>query len=263
MMAAWALLVIGGILIAFSIVYALTVLLPTVPPWALSGVVGIGVLLIGGGLQFQARQKLEVFRPLQAHTADLANEATQVAGHFDEAITATKDALSRTTASVNEVAQTIKKSTDIHYQVDQHPWAMFAGAACLGYVGGALLNGAGRQSHAPMASHLGHAPSHTTPSNGAITNGNAPLPESPVEEAGLFEKFGDLLAPQATLLREIAVGTIFALARDLARDAVAKPFAQPIEDFFNDATKKFGGRPVPPGQFKAAAVSPSPVTTGH
>ena len=74
---------------------------------------------------------------------------------------------------------------------------------------------------------------------------------------GIFAKLGEALAPQAELARQVAIGALFSLARDFAHDAVAKPMAQPVDDFFNDAAKKFGGRPLSPGalsSFGARAV---------
>jgi hypothetical protein len=74
---------------------------------------------------------------------------------------------------------------------------------------------------------------------------------------------GEVLAPQAELARELAIGALFSLARDIAHDAVAKPMAQPVDDFFNDAARKFGGKPLAPGALNAFGSGAAPEESRH
>lgn len=234
---AWTAIATGGLLLGFALVHALVALYPGTPVWIGFGVVGLPVLLAGGGLFIAAQSRLESLRPLHVRAVELANETAQIAGHANDAIESTRSSIHKTVGSVQATVNSVKSATDLRHQIEMRPLAMFAGAAGLGYAGGVLLN----------SNTVGTPRAH--PARAAT--GKDPDTESASEEPGIFAKLGEVLAPQAELAREIAIGAIFSLVRDLARDAVAKPLEQPVDDFFNGAAKRFGGRPLARGTFKS------------
>lgn len=250
-MAACAVLTIGGTLVCFALIYALTALFPAMPLWAFFGAVGVAVLGVGGGLIMAARTRIAALQPLNDESAALVGEAVAVGNRVVETIESTKAAVCDTVATVTGAVASIKEATNVSHQVEKHPWVMFAGAAGLGYVGGMLIDAASGPA-SPRSS--------VPPMNGAGPADRAGV-SSPAGERffaneshaapGFLGKLGDVLGPQAEVLREIAIGTLFGLARDLVRDVVSKPLEQPVDNFFNGAARNFGGRPVASGTHSA------------
>ncbi len=244
---AWGVLIIGGVLVGFGVGQTLHAQFPQLPLGVWFAGLGLATLVGGGVLIGKGRGKLDALQPFQGDTAAAAAEAGQVVVRVDEAIESTKDALRRTADTLHETIASVKQATDLTYQVDQRPWTMVAGAAGVGFVGGTLLNAT---SARPAESHTPHAGNGST--------GNLGGPHAPSH--GLFAHLGDALAPHAGLAREIAVGALFGMARDFARKGVSKSFEGPMDDFFNDAAKRYGVRPTPSGASKTAAA---PTPPGH
>ena len=243
--AAWATMIIGGVLVCLALVYALALLLPVVPLWAWFAVVGLPTLGVGVILCASARQRLASLQPMPGTATETAEEVGQMATHLGESIESAKASISRTVDTVKSTVESIEHAVDLNYQVQQRPWAMLAGAAGLGYVGGAIIHAA-----TDRASHRQHAANGHTPGNASDTEWT-----SRRDEPGLFDKLGDLIAPQAQLARDIAIGALFGLARDWAREGVSKPLSEPVNDFFDRAAKKFGGDTPPQEKKKASATN--------
>jgi len=242
--AAWATMVIGGMLVGLALVYGLAVLVPALPVWAWFAIIGLPTVGAGVVLCISARQKLASLQPDPAEVDETADDARQTAEQLGENIESAKASINRGVESMKSAVESIKQSVDLNHQVQQRPWIMLFGAAGLGFVGGAILHSAtGRadQRH---------------PGNGRTRTGDVgPQPPERQEDPGMFAKLGDLFAPQAQLARDVAVGTIFQLARDWVRDGKKSPLSQPMKDFFDESEKKFGGRTPPPNAAKAAATN--------
>lgn len=247
---AWASLVVGGTLASFAAVHALAALNPALPLWSWYGLVGLPAMVLGAVLLLSARTKLTQLQPLDEHAVEIVCEMAQIAGQLSER-------LESTTGTIKSTVESIRSATDLRQQVEKRPWAMFAGAASLGYVSGAMLVARAPASHPPHAVAPERAGQDRAPQGATSGSSEALEPDSAPREPGILEKLGEVLAPQMELARQIAIGTIFSLVRDLARDAMPQPLEQPVDDFFNGATKKFGGRPLARGTFK----SPAPATT--
>ncbi len=253
---AWAALSVGGTLFGIGFVHALGAFAPELPMWAGYLLAGAAMLVAGIVLYSGAKAKLDALEPLREHAAEVANDAVLVADLVNEAVISTKESIQSGVDSVKSTVESIRNAADINYQVEHRPWTMFITATGLGFIGGTLLssvsiNGTSRRVHPPNGSK--HAP-EAGPSGVGITSESVPVPEEP----GFIAKLGELLTPQAEMVRELAIGALFSLARDFAHDAVAKPMVQPVDDFFNDAARKFGGKPLAPGalgSFKTGAVA--------
>lgn len=248
---AWAVVVTGGILVCFSLVHAFGALFPGMPLWACYGLVGAPALGLGGVLLLGVRARLASLQPIDAHTAKVAGEMIQIASRVNDVLDATVSSIEKTTGAIRASVESARAATDLRRHVEQRPWAMFAGAAGLGYAGGMLLGGsAANPLHAVRSSYRrgagGEGPQDAESVAGA---GRDDTPAS--REPGVLDKLGEALAPQAELVRQIAIGALFSLVRDLARDAMPGSLEQPVDDFFNGAAKNFGGRPLARGAFKA------------
>lgn len=253
---AWAALSVGGTLFGIGFVHALGALAPELPMWAGYLLAGSAVLLVGIVLYSSAAAKLDSLESFREHAAEVATDAVLIADQVNEAVISTKESIQSGVDSVRSTVESIRHAADIKYQVEHRPWTMFITATGLGFIGGTLLsslpNGTTvRSVYSPNGSKK--AP-EAGPSGVGIAFESVLAPEEP----GFIAKLGEVLAPQAHLARELAIGALFSLARDFAHDAVAKPMAQPLDDFFNDAARKFGGKPLAPGtlsSFKTGAVA--------
>lgn len=243
---AWAVLIIGGVLVGFGVVHTMHAQFPQLPLGVWFAGLGLATVFGGGVLIGKGRGKLDALQPFQGDTAAAAAEAGQVVVRVDEALECTKAALRQTADTMHQTVASVKQATDLTYQVDQRPWTMVAGAAGLGFVGGTLLNAA--------AARLAPSPSDHGTGNGSPQHPIGPKSPAP----GLFAQLGDALTPHAGLAREIAIGTLFGVARDFARKGVGKPFERPLDDFFNDAAKRFGVRPTSPGASQSSAAQSPP-----
>lgn len=254
-MAACAVLTIGGTLVCFALIHALTALFPAMPLWALFGAVGMAVLGIGIGLIMAARTRIAALQPLNDESAALVGEAVAVGNRVVDTIESAKAAVCDTVATVTGAVASIKDATNLSHQVEKHPWVMFAGAAGLGYVGGMLIDSVSGPSSPHPARPSNNGGSHGDVSVKSAPGGEWHVAREPQVVPGVIAKLGEALGPQAGVLREIAIGTLFGLVRDLMRDAVSKQFEKPVDDFFDGAARKFGGRPVETSQASASSES--------
>lgn len=253
LMAALGTLLVGSVLTSFAVAYGLVALMPSIPLWGPLGGIGLLLLVSGSALYFGARAKLDTLLDLGQQSSAVSDELARAAEHMSEAIEGTKQAIVTTTDSMGATYENIRKAADLPYQVEQRPLAMFAGAASVGLIGGLLLNAATARTSGPVTrSQYVHpfSPNAATHPSASLNHRADATTES--EESGLFSKLGEMVMPQAGLLREIAVGSLFGLARDWARNSLDKQFEQPVNDFFDDASRRFGGRPMPAGQPKPA-----------
>lgn len=234
-----AALAVGGILFGMGLVHALVAMQPGFPLWAGFLLVGAAMLVIGVVLYTNAKAKLDTLEPIREHAGEVANEAAEVADHLNEVVVSTKESIQSGVDTMKSAAASVRNATDINYQVNQRPWVMLATAAGAGFVGGLLLNALqdAPAQRMPRAATPGH------PLEGSQSSAASPSSRGP----GILAKLSEVLAPQAELARELAIGALFSLARDIAHDTVSKPMVQPVDDFFNDAARKFGGRPLAPG----------------
>lgn len=69
------------------------------------------------------------------------------------------------------------------------------------------------------------------------------------DKPGILATLTEYPALQATLARDVGIGTLIRLVRGLARDAVALPLEQPADAFLNETAKRFGGSPLARGDF--------------
>lgn len=247
---AWAAMIVGGLLACFGIVHGLHVLVPEFPLWAWYAIAGGTILALSGFLLARARAKLAALETVQERAGIVANDAVHLAGQVNEVLMSSKESLESTVDSVKSAVESARQATNLSYQVQQRPCLMFAIATAVGYIGGSLLIAEAPRIRRMSALHSGNGKSAPESAGAAMERETGSASNN---EPGFFAKLGEALAPQAELAREVAIGALFSLARDFALDAVAKPMAQPVDDFFNDAARKFGGRPLARGTFNSPA----------
>jgi ElaB/YqjD/DUF883 family membrane-anchored ribosome-binding protein len=167
-----------------------------------------------------------------------------------------KDSVQGTVDSVKETmadtVEGVKKTFDLHRQVDNHPYLMVGGAVVVGFVAGRMLTqqtgramGQAAERFGPTvrryaqsaASNLGSAAS-TVGSTAASVGGAAATAGDWM--SGLETMFG----PEIAKLKELAIGTLLGVVRDMAVKAAPETLAPRVSEIIDDFTTKLGGKPV-------------------
>jgi len=244
---AWATMVVGGVLLSLGLVYGMAVLLPAVPVWAWFAIIGLPTVAVGVVLCVSARQRLASLQPDPVDMEKATEEAGQTAERLVENIESAKASINRGVESMKSTVESLEHAVDLNYQVQQRPWVMVSGAAGLGFIGGAILNSAAGRAK-PRPSSNGH--------RGAGNMG--PQQSESQDEPSILDKLGDLLAPQAQIVRDLAVGTLFTIARDFARDGFSTTATKAAQEPADESARTKEGRTPPPNTAKTASTNGAP-----
>jgi len=173
-----------------------------------------------------------------------------------------------TVETVGETAQAavenVKEAFNFPKQFDRHPWLFVGGSVLLGFVGGkVLLNLMPERDHGqPSSAASAHMPDYMerasayTPavdyssrgtkewdhlSESATSNGHgASQDQGPSWLSGLIQRF----MPDLTKVKELALGTFFATARDLITQNMPASIKNDVQSLFNDMAEHAGGKPI-------------------
>jgi ElaB/YqjD/DUF883 family membrane-anchored ribosome-binding protein len=166
---------------------------------------------------------------LEQHVVGTVQDAAEAVASVRTAVSDTVDSVKST---VRETVDTVAETVDLQKQFDRHPWPMMAGAAAVGFIGGALLfredknGGSSTRRSASPATPAYHPPE---PQKGGTSG-----------ESGWM----DALRPTAQRLRSLAVSASLGLARDLLVRQLPPAMAQQVQGIFDDATVELGGHPL-------------------
>jgi ElaB/YqjD/DUF883 family membrane-anchored ribosome-binding protein len=146
----------------------------------------------------------------------------QRAEPIEQDIAAIRDSMSdkmgqiedRIRSSVEETGESLKRSVDLRYQVEERPWAMVGGAIVLGYVVGNLSGTPEQALHTPayrpqVGGHPNGQPQHES----GPLRGAADLGASLIDD--LKEQFSDELA----LVKTVAISAAVTFLQDAIRES--------------------------------------------
>lgn len=184
-----------------------------------------------------------------------------------DAVEGTVETVQETVENVGETAQeaveAVKETFNLPKQFDRHPWLFVGGSVALGFVAGKLLSAAQRRigGHHPattpsaedMARYMAQSAEYTaeTPRGDRLKrhsrketgNGHGRAPrksEEPSLLGGLVQKF----MPDLTKLKELALGTVFATARDLMAQNMPQGLKKEVVHLMDDIAVHAGGKPI-------------------
>jgi ElaB/YqjD/DUF883 family membrane-anchored ribosome-binding protein len=161
----------------------------------------------------------------------LTNKLDKLKERVGETVHGVSTAITDTADSVQEIVQdtvytvkhsvqvtvtAVKDAFDLPRQVERRPWTMLAGATGLGFLAGSLLQRKGSGVIAPAAT----------------------------AEPGLPAHRGGMFQDEISQLKGLAVGTLFAIVRDLVTESVPKSMERQVADVINGFTVKLGGQPI-------------------
>jgi len=202
--------------------------------------------------------------------ADTVQGITGTVESVEQTFEKTVEAVASTVGSVGETAQeavqSVKEAFNFPKQYDRHPWLFFGGSVLAGFVGGRMIftslqEPAGSHTSAKAADHMGEymarssgqtaqqAVDYTSQSaqtwdQGTRQSHNGREASAQTETGswfgGILEKFG----PDLNKLKELALGTLFATARDLITRGLPDTLKSDVMNVFNDMTSHAGGKPI-------------------
>ena len=191
---------------------------------------------------------------VQTVTETVQGTVQSVGDTVDNVKQAVEDTMNSVKSSVRDTVHTIGEAVSISHHVEQHPWAMMAGATAVGFIGGYVLMGPSRHSRADeqfrhLAASQGRPPQSGYTPTEAFTPEPPPqrtVPRNTVREAHETHQHSialpDWLKPAATQVQGLAVGAALGLLRDILVKAVPKPMSGQVTEIVDGLTSSLGGQ---------------------
>jgi ElaB/YqjD/DUF883 family membrane-anchored ribosome-binding protein len=185
-----------------------------------------------------------------------------------DAVEGTVETVQETVENVGETAQeaveAVKETFNLPKQFNRNPWLFVGGSVALGFVAGKLLSAAQRRVREPhrpatslsagdMPRYMAQSAEYTAEaprgdrlkrhSRKETGNGHDRAPQKSEEPSllgGLVQKF----MPDLTKLKELALGTVFATARDLMAQNMPQGLKKEVVHLMDDMAVHAGGKPI-------------------
>jgi ElaB/YqjD/DUF883 family membrane-anchored ribosome-binding protein len=193
------------------------------------------------------KEKVELLEEQVLGTVKGTTEAvTDTVENVKETVAETIETVKET---VQETVQTVKRTFDLRYQTQQHPWLMMGGSVVAGFTAGKLLGRwTGYEAEATNGRY--HAASASAPVSGGYPETPSSYMRAPSQEAapgsqpGIFSKLTNMLGPEIAKVKQTAIGTIFGLLRDMAKQHLPATLASKVDEVMDSVTTKLGGEPI-------------------
>jgi len=189
-------------------------------------------------------EKLET---LEAEVKGTVQSAKETVENAKEAV---EETINNVKEKVESATETVKRTFDIPYQVDRHPWAMMGLSLVSGVVAGALVGGrVGRGDRvARRMSEASREPLERTEA--------AALSRPSYEGAarpGFFDKLTSQLGDEFEKVKDLAVSTMVGVVGDVARKSIPA-LGQAVEEMMTRVASQAGA---PPPQYGEERREPS------
>lgn len=201
-------------------------------------------------------EKVELLEQQVVETVQGATTAVaETVGSVKEAV---HDTVQTVKESVQDTVDSVKNTLSLRRQVELRPWTMMAGATAIGFIGCRLLRGTGsgqannyrtndrvtRAFGAEFASNgTEAAPSYAVLSHSPEQENGTATPALSTRPSRLAE-FGVSFEKELNQLKELAVGALLGMVRDMVGQSVPQSLEQQVEEVIDGFTVKLGGRPV-------------------
>src|SRR5262245_3154132 len=165
-----------------------------------------------------------------------------------ETVEGAKEAVEET---IENVSSTVQQTFDVNYQMQRRPWALMFGSVATGFLVGYLVSRPRRYGSWEQPSYTGYGYGGT--SSGATTRGEraaselrASQPDSTGYEPqrpSMVSKLYHQFEPELNQVKELAIGFVAGLARDMLKEAIPA-LGEQVQRVMDSATRKMGGEPV-------------------
>jgi hypothetical protein len=188
-------------------------------------------------------QEADLIRKQMAHTRCSLTEKMdllerRVVDTVQGATHAVTDTVETVKESVRDSVHSMQTNLDPIRQADRHPWTMFAVSLGAGYAIGKVLEGGlaprstviDQPAPWPHPSPASESSSHEAPHNGATSS--------------FVQNIVKPLEPDIRRLKEMGIGMLFGVVRDLLHDVAPEPMRDRLHEVVDDVTRRMGGEPV-------------------
>jgi ElaB/YqjD/DUF883 family membrane-anchored ribosome-binding protein len=181
---------------------------------------------------------------LEEQVKDTITNVTQTVENTIGAVKSTvEDTVETVSNKVEDTVENVRRTFDVPYQVQKHPWGMTTGFMLAGLGLGYVLSG--RRSRArhwdagrSTSGRWGEA--SYQPSSMA-----RPAPEPPHRsEPGMLSGLLQAVEAEAGKLKGMAVAVLLGMARDYLKQAVPPALTANVEEILNNMTRRAGGDPI-------------------
>lgn len=183
----------------------------------------------------------------------------------EETASAVAETVENVTETAEEAVEAVKETFNIPKQFDRHPWLFVGGSIALGFVGGKLLFSAQQrarefaqpsttQKAEEMPRYMSQPAEYTAEASRGgnrikkhgrkeTGNGHGKAPRES-ESTGLLGGLVQRFLPDLNKLKELALGTVFATARDLITQNMPQNLKKEIVHVMDDMAVHAGGKPI-------------------
>lgn len=207
---------------------------------------------ISGTVETVSETVSSVTESVTSVTEAMEGTVQAVADSVSGTVESVKDTMTVMGEKASETVEAVKQAFDIPDQVRRRPWLWVGGSVVAGFLAGKLFF--------PHRQHTTEAKSFATgsgfqpePPQPAYTNGRSQerRDEEPAGEStgassigGVLGGLAEQFAPELNKVKELALGTLFGVARDVVAHAVPESIKDQVQNVFNDVTEKAGGKPI-------------------
>jgi hypothetical protein len=158
-----------------------------------------------------------------------------------------KETVQQTIATMRETVadtvQSVKRTFDLRYQVDRHPWLMRSGSVVAGFAAGKLVGSwlsSGRKYPLGDGRFYSSTPRQATKTHEtARSRPAAAKPARECSEPGLFSRLMGNFDPEIHKVKGLAIGALFGFLRDMAKEALPASLSDKVDEVMNSVTTKF------------------------
>jgi ElaB/YqjD/DUF883 family membrane-anchored ribosome-binding protein len=181
-------------------------------------------------------EKLET---LEAEVKGTVQSAKDTVESAKESVQETIDSVKET---VHDATESVKRNLDLHYQVDQHPWAMMGLSLVSGAIAGALLGSRmspDRRLARRMAEASREAPLHH---EAAPSGARSSLTHEGPARLGFMDRLAGQLGEEVEKAKDLAIKTVVAVVDDVIKRSIPV-LGSAVEDMVSRAATNFSAPP--------------------
>ena len=197
------------------------------------------------------RLEQKVTDTVQGAAQSVGDTVENVKHVVEDTVQSVKSSVQSVKSSVQQTVHSVGEALSISHHVEQHPWAMVAGATALGFVAGYVLTQKSGDARAQekfrhLAAYQGQVPENRFADRDFEPQpGNRSASESSMSgmrDSGHTNAFTEWLKPAASQVQSLAVGAALGILRDMLVKAVPPPMHSQVTELVNGLTSSLGGQ---------------------
>jgi ElaB/YqjD/DUF883 family membrane-anchored ribosome-binding protein len=186
-----------------------------------------------------------------ALTEKLETLQERMEGTVETAHTTVENTVYAVKEGIHETVETVKRTFDLEYQVEQRPWLMMGAAVLAGYALGAIGHAAGRRGLTSEGAPPRQEGADDSPPV-LRTNEESPGATSVTTHSSGGRPALSRFDEEIDKLRSIVIGAAMGVVREWLKESMPSVSGQ-LEEVMDTATRKLGGVPT-----RSPVVHPTP-----